>query len=83
MNHPNDEDRCIACDVPLKDGDAYYPDADGGSVHAACIGPERECYTRNGEPLKDGDCIPEPYIWRRLFPTDGAPVGSTKVRTLP
>lgn len=54
---------CIACDKPIVVGDKYYPDADGGFLHAACTGPEREGYTLNGEPLKPGDPIPDPYIW--------------------
>lgn len=54
---------CLACAMPIKNGDPFFPDESGDMLHAACIGPERECYTRNGEPLKDGDPIPEPYIW--------------------
>lgn len=60
-----DRDLCIACNVALKEGDEYYPDESGGSLHAKCCGPERECYTLDGEPLKDGDPIPTPYIWSR------------------
>jgi hypothetical protein len=54
---------CIACAKRLTVGDGYYPDDSGGFVHADCVGPDRESYTRNGEPLQPGDEIPEPYIW--------------------
>ncbi|MDP3853649.1 hypothetical protein [Phenylobacterium sp.] len=54
---------CIACELPMKIGDPYYPDASGGFVHAACIGPERESYTLNDEPLGPDDPIPKPHIW--------------------
>lgn len=54
---------CIACETPIKEGELYLPDASGGFLHRACIGPERECFTRNGEPLKDGDPVPEGYVW--------------------
>jgi len=60
-----DVDRCIACDMPFKDGDAVYDDVSGGSLHAACCGPEVESYVdAAGEPLKPGEAIPAPYIWR-------------------
>lgn len=54
---------CFVCAVPFKDGDPYYPDASGGSLHAACCGPERESYTIDDRPLRDGEAIPEPSIW--------------------
>ena len=60
----DDDSKCIACDITFKPGDKYYPDANGGFLHAACAGPEREGYTRaDGEPLKDGEPIPEPSTW--------------------
>jgi hypothetical protein len=55
--------KCIACLKPLEIGDRYYPDESGGVVHDHCVGPERESYTYEGEPLKDGQAIPEPYVW--------------------
>lgn len=62
----DDEPRCIACDEPIEDGDAVYNDADGDLIHATCAGPERSSYTGpDGEPLADGDPIPEPWIWRK------------------
>ncbi|WP_163314381.1 hypothetical protein, partial [Enterobacter hormaechei] len=64
-----DEDEfaiCIACQCPVKDGDLYYEDVTEGPLHAACCGPEPESYHRNGEPLKPGDPIPEPEIYRSL-----------------
>lgn len=61
--YADDVTRCIACDKPMVAGDKYFPDASGGFIHAACLGPERECYTRDDEPLKDDDPIPEPYTW--------------------
>lgn len=67
MASPTQADKrecCIACDEPLKDGDRYYPDADGGSIHADCCG-ERESYTNaDGDPLGPNDPIPEPLVWR-------------------
>lgn len=54
---------CIACAKPMLPGQGYFPDESGGAVHAACLGPERECYTLDGEPLGPDDPIPTPYIW--------------------
>ncbi len=64
----DDADRCIACDIAFVDGDPYYPDVSGGSLHAACCGPERECYVNldTGEPIGPEEPIPEPSIWRKL-----------------
>jgi hypothetical protein len=61
----DDQAHCIACDEPMKPGDLYYPDESGGEIHAACVGPEREAFTLNGEPLGPNDPIPEPYIWEQ------------------
>lgn len=61
IEHP---ESCIACDVPLIDGELVYSDASGGFIHAACCGPEREGYTNaDGEPLKDGEPTPAPWKW--------------------
>ncbi len=62
----DDEECCIACEEPLEDGDPVYWDVnDTGHIHAACCGPERESYVNaDGEPLKDGEPIPEPFAWR-------------------
>lgn len=55
---------CMACAVPLKDGDKVYNELDGGIIHADCCGPEREnYYGENEQPLADGEPIPEPRIW--------------------
>lgn len=63
----DDIETCIACAIAFKDGDLVYDDVSGGSLHAACCGPERECYVGDdGERLKDGEPIPEPYAWRPL-----------------
>jgi len=60
-----DIETCIACDAPFVDGDLVYSDHDGGCIHAACCGPERENYVNaDGEPLKDDEPIPTPWIWR-------------------
>lgn len=57
--------RCVACGEPLRDGDSVYTDVNGGVLHAACCGPEREGYVNgDGEPLKDGEPIPAPYNFR-------------------
>lgn len=58
-------ERCIACRKPLRDGDLYFWDVNGGELHAACCGPERECYVdAEGEPLGPDGPIPTPSIWR-------------------
>lgn len=55
-------ERCIACNGILLDDDMVYADADGGTIHAKCCGPERESYTgEDGGPLKPGEPIPEPW----------------------
>lgn len=60
---PNDES-CLACDVPLQEGDEVLNDVSGGIIHARCCGPERESYVgEDGEPLKDGEPIPKPWKW--------------------
>ena len=60
-----EDEPCIACDLPIKPGDPYYPDVSGGNLHAECAGPERESFTgADGEPLKDGEPIPKPSIWQ-------------------
>lgn len=58
-------EKCIACDVAMKNGDEYLPDLSGGAIHYACCGPERESYCNldTGEPLADGEPIPAPRIW--------------------
>lgn len=55
--------RCIACAQPMVTGQGYLPDESGGVIHASCLGPERESYTRNGKPLGPNDPIPTPHIW--------------------
>lgn len=61
-----DADCCIACDAPLVEGDLVYWDvSDTGYLHADCCGPERESYVNeDGEPLKDGDPIPQPFPYK-------------------
>lgn len=55
---------CMACAVPMKDGDKVYNELDGGIIHADCCGPEREnYYGADEQPLEDGEPIPEPWIW--------------------
>jgi hypothetical protein len=61
----DDISRCIACDEPLKDGDLVHSEASGGLIHAACCGPEPESYYGpDGEPLKPGDPIPKPWVYK-------------------
>jgi hypothetical protein len=64
----NDADRCIACGVPFSSGDRVYDDINnGGTMHAECCGPERECYVNaDGDPIADGEPIPQPYGWQPL-----------------
>ena len=59
----DDAERCIACGKPFKVGDKYLPDESGGFVHFEALGPERESFTLNGEPLGPDDPIPTPLIW--------------------
>ncbi len=55
---------CIACDLAFVEGDLVRWDVSGGCIHAACCGPDRERYVgSDGEPLKDGDPVPEPWRW--------------------
>lgn len=59
-------DRCIACETAFVEGDLVHNEAQGGLIHAACCGPERESYFKNdGEPLDPGDPIPTPFAYRR------------------
>lgn len=76
-------DRCIACAAPLRTGERVLDDANGGVIHAACCGPERESYTGpDGEALGPNAPIPQGYAyepapmaegWRMVpvEPTDG------------
>lgn len=60
----DDVERCIACLIPFKEGDKVHDDTSGGQIHADCCGPERESYVGDsGEPPREGEPIPEPYIW--------------------
>lgn len=62
----DDIHRCIACGEPLEEGQDVYADADGGTIHAACCGPEPESYVDgDGNPLNPGDPIPPPHKWTR------------------
>ncbi|PZU23933.1 MAG: hypothetical protein DI589_06660 [Shinella sp.] len=72
-----DADYCIACGKILVDGDAVYHDvSEGGYLHADCCGPERESYVNaDGEPLKEGEPIPEPDIYQRARPVPGGNAG--------
>lgn len=69
----DDADRCIACNKLLKAGERVLPDAEGGTIHAACCGPERESYTgADSEPLGPNDPIPQGYVYQ----TAGQSAGS-------
>lgn len=67
-NHEADDDLevicCMACAKQLVEGDKVYNEKEGGYIHADCCGPERESYYGEDEqPLKDGEPIPDPWIW--------------------
>ncbi len=65
--HDDDIDICIACEKPLKDGDLFYEDVNEGPMHAECCGPEPESFVdKDGEPLKPGDPIPRPGVYRSI-----------------
>jgi hypothetical protein len=56
---------CFACLVPFKPDDLVLNDVSGGTLHAACCGPERESYTNaDGDPLGPDDPIPTGYRWQ-------------------
>lgn len=65
---------CGICALGFVQGDSCLTDVDLGPVHAACCGPERESYVGpDGEPLKDGQPIPTPWIWSdRRFAKPGS-----------
>lgn len=59
-----DVERCISCGGIILEDDDVYNDASGGIIHAKCCGPEPESYTGGeGDPLKPGDPIPQPWKW--------------------
>ena len=72
-----DDLACGICALGFVQGDPCLTDVDLGPVHAACCGPERESYVGpDGEPLKDGQPIPTPWIWiDRPAPTPGTLLG--------
>ena len=71
MTASDGAERCLACDVPFRDGDEVYRDVSGDLIHAACCGPERASFVgADGEPLKDGDPLPEPWKWRPMADPD-------------
>ncbi len=83
-NDGNDDDVCIACNIALKNGDKFYFDVDGGYLHAACAGPEREGYVgADGEPLKDGDPIPDPKTWVDSPPSSPVAGGGEELKPCP
>lgn len=56
---------CIACRMALLDDDQVFADIDGGFLHAACCGPERESYVDlgTGDPIGPDDPIPTGFRW--------------------
>lgn len=62
MSEQDKGEYCLACDVPLKVGDEYLPDINGGLIHFACCGPEAAGFVdlETGDPLTKK---PEPLIW--------------------
>lgn len=66
VKEPEDtDDACVACDEKFVAGDLVYDDIEnGGSMHAACVGTDRESFANaDGTPLAEGDPIPKPYRW--------------------
>lgn len=59
---PDDVERCLACDKPMRPGDRYLPDISGGVIHYDALGPEPETYVDldTGAPLAQK---PEPLVW--------------------
>lgn len=57
--------RCLGCSLKLLDGDEFYADWSGGFLHAECCGDDPASFVDDeGEPLKPGDPIPQPQIWK-------------------
>ena len=57
------QSRCKCGDLILP-GQLLLGSGDGGFLHAECCDPEPESYVdENDEPLKEGDPIPEGFIW--------------------
>ncbi|WBU27633.1 hypothetical protein OOZ54_13265 [Rhodopseudomonas palustris] len=56
---------CVACGEALKLGDDVYDEINGGIIHAACCGPDRESYVDldDGSPIGPDDPIPTPWKW--------------------
>lgn len=60
----DERETCVACSIAFKEGDDILDEANGGFIHAACCGPERESYFgADGGPLKEGELIPTPFKW--------------------
>lgn len=58
---------CIACGKAVIDGNLFYEDMNEGPMHAECCGPERESFVGpDGEPLKPGDPIAAPCVYRGI-----------------
>jgi hypothetical protein len=59
-----DEPTICVCGEPICDGDKVYTCESSGILHAACLGPEPECFiSADGRPLKPSDPIPEPWVY--------------------
>jgi len=57
--------RCMGCNMKLVEGDLFYPDVSGGYLHAECCGTDPDLFVDDDlNPLKPGDPLPEPSVWR-------------------
>ena len=58
--------RCEACSKALVDGDLVYDDVvNGGTMHAECWGSDPESFVdADSNPLKAGDPIPQPAVYK-------------------
>jgi len=63
----DDEERCVACDKVLEDGNlVYYEHSEGGHICVDCCGSDPLTFVDHyGNPLQPGDPVPSPFHYRK------------------